>query len=52
MNCLITGGGGFIGAAIATKLINNKFTVTIIDDLSTGSKNKSYVDGYCILYRI
>ena len=38
---LVTGGAGFIGSALAEKLIldNNNYVV-IVDDLSTGDKNK------------
>ena len=41
MNILITGGAGFIGSTLAEKLLeksDNK--ILIIDDLSTGSKQK------------
>jgi len=37
MNCLITGGAGFIGSHLADSLIERGDTVYIIDDLSTGS---------------
>lgn len=37
MNILITGGAGFIGSHLAEKCIQQGHSVTIIDDLSTGS---------------
>jgi UDP-glucose 4-epimerase len=38
---LVTGGSGFIGSALAEKLIrNNNNYVVIVDDLSTGDKGK------------
>lgn len=36
---LITGGAGFIGSHLATRLVRNGFHVTVVDNLSTGSKN-------------
>jgi len=40
MNCLITGGAGFIGSHLAEKLLNNENnTVWVVDDLSTGSRD-------------
>lgn len=35
-NVLITGGAGFIGSVLSSLLIKKNYTVTIIDDLSTG----------------
>lgn len=37
MRCLITGGAGFIGSHLAESLLADRHTVTVIDDLSTGS---------------
>ncbi len=37
MNYLITGGAGFIGSHLAEELLRRGATVSIIDDLSTGS---------------
>jgi UDP-glucose 4-epimerase len=37
MNVLITGGAGFIGSHFAERCLKEKWRVTIIDDLSTGS---------------
>lgn len=38
---LVTGGAGFIGSVLAEKLLSNKENyVVIVDDLSTGSKEK------------
>lgn len=37
MEVLITGGAGFIGSHLAEEFLNQKETVCVIDDLSTGS---------------
>ena len=37
MHILITGGAGFIGSHLCEALISAKHSVTVIDDLSTGS---------------
>lgn len=38
MNCLVTGGAGFIGSHLVDRLISTKHSVSIIDDLSTGKE--------------
>lgn len=45
MNYLVTGAAGFIGAAIAAKLIKKGNTCTTIDNLFTG--NKEYIPDGC-----
>jgi UDP-glucose 4-epimerase len=35
-NYLVTGGAGFIGAAIVNQLVDNEHTITVIDNLRTG----------------
>jgi hypothetical protein len=35
---LVTGGAGFIGSNLSTKLVEDSHSVRIIDDLSTGLK--------------
>ena len=39
MKYLITGGSGFIGSHLAERLLDQGHSVTIIDNLSTGSDN-------------
>lgn len=50
MKYLVTGGAGFIGSAIARKLLQNGFEVWIIDNLKTGYKsnipqNAQFIEG-------
>jgi len=50
MNYLVTGGAGFIGAAIAKKLVERGDKITIIDNLSTGYRenipdNAVFIEG-------
>jgi len=46
---LITGGAGFLGAALTKKLIKNKNKVVVIDNLSNGYK--SNIDKKAIFYK-
>ena len=39
MNLLIVGGAGYIGSHIVLDAIERGYTVTVFDDLSTGSLN-------------
>lgn len=42
MNILITGGAGFIGSALAIKLIEQNHTVTVLDNLSPQIHGQNY----------
>ena len=50
MHVLITGGAGFIGAALSKKLLDLGKKVTIIDNLSNSSM--SNVDKRCKFYKV
>jgi UDP-glucose 4-epimerase len=40
MKFLVTGGAGFLGAALANQLARNGHTVRVLDDLTTGDPNR------------
>ena len=47
---LVTGGAGFIGSHLVNKLIENKFEVNVLDNLSTGNtkninKKSNFIKG-------
>ncbi len=46
---LITGGAGYIGSKIASDLVNKKYKVYIVDNLSTG--NKFLINKQAIFYK-
>lgn len=39
MKILLTGGAGYIGSHVLLSILDNKYDVTVVDDLSTGNKN-------------
>lgn len=46
MRVLVTGGAGFIGSHLAESLLKNKYEVSVVDNLSTGTvKNLSHILG-------
>ena len=42
-NILLTGGAGYIGSKLATKLVNLKFNVTVVDSLQFSSKSLNHL---------
>ena len=57
MKILVTGAAGFIGAAVAQKLVNQGHNVVTIDNLTTGSvdcipKGVEFIEGNCFEEKI
>ncbi len=62
MRILLTGGAGFIGSHLAESLLNDGHQVTVIDNLSTGSKDNiahlknndrfKFVEGDILAYKL
>ena len=51
-NVLITGGAGYIGSKLATKLISLKFKVTVVDTLKFSSKSLNHLfncKNFCLI---
>src|SRR5512143_526112 len=44
MRCLITGGAGFIGVALANRLVGSDHQVRVLDDLSAGDPGRLHPD--------
>ena len=40
MRVLITGGAGFLGSALANRLVADRHTVLVLDDLTTGDPRR------------
>lgn len=40
MRCIVTGGAGFLGAALANRLVQDNHTVRVVDDLSAGNPER------------
>lgn len=49
---LITGGAGFIGSHIVDKLLENNYSVVVLDNLSSGSKNNLQNSNQLKLYQV
>lgn len=49
---LITGGAGFIGSHVAGKLLENNYSVVVLDNLSSGSKNNLQNSNLLKLYQV
>ena len=43
-NILVTGGLGFVGSNLVDYLVNNGYNVTVIDNLSSSSSSRSYMN--------
>ncbi len=47
MNCLVTGGAGFIGSNLVEFLVKDGHEVTVLDDLSSGYRDNLLQGGLC-----
>jgi UDP-glucose 4-epimerase len=50
MRILVTGGAGFIGSHLVSRLIADGHQVTVLDDLSTGLKSNLSAEINCIKF--